>query len=81
MTAGRTTDLVLRIATQDAGVAIGDHDLPDLPASMVQILGNSRRTGAQPIASSLVGRTETEWVLQGGESFRFTVARNKRVSE
>ena len=78
---GRRTELVLRVATQDAGVAIGDHDLPDLPASMVQILGNGRRTGAQPIASSLVGRTETEWVLQGGESFRFTVARNKRVSE
>ena len=78
---GRRTELVLRVATQDAGVAIGDHDLPDLPASMVQILGNGRRTGAQPIASSLIGRTDTEWVLQGSDSFRFTVARNKRISE
>jgi SpoIVB peptidase S55 len=78
---GRRTELVLRVATQDVGVAIGDHDLPDLPASMVQILGNGRRTGASPIASSLIGRTETEWVLQGSDSFRFMVARNKRVSE
>ena len=79
--AGRRTELVLRVATQDAGVAIGDHDLPDLPASMVQILGNGRRTGATPIASALVGRTDTDWVLQGSDSFRFTVARNKRVQE
>jgi hypothetical protein len=78
---GRKTTLVVRVATQDVGVAIGDHDLPDLPASMVQILGNGRRTGALPIASALVSRTETEWVLQGSDSFRFTVARNKRISE
>jgi hypothetical protein len=78
---GRRTELVLRVATQDGGVALGDHDLPDLPASMVQILGNGRRTGAMPIASSLVGRADTEWVLQGSDSFRFTVARNKRISE
>jgi SpoIVB peptidase S55 len=78
---GRRTELVLRVATQDGGVAIGDHDLPDLPASMVQILGSGRKTGAMPIASALVGRAETEWVLQGSDSFRFTVARNKRVSD
>jgi hypothetical protein len=77
---GRRTNLVMRVSTPEAGVTIGDHALPDLPASMVQILGSGRRTGAQPITGSVSGRTETPWVLQGSDSFRFTVSRNKRIS-
>lgn len=76
----KRSTLVLRVATQDVGVAIGDQALPDLPPSMVQILGAGRRTGAQTIAGSVVGRTETPWVLQGADSFRFTVSRNKKLS-
>ena len=46
---------------------------------MVQILGNSRRTGAQTISGALVSRQATDWVVQGSESVRFRVSRNKRV--
>jgi hypothetical protein len=76
----RRSTLVMRIPTQDVGVAIGDVALPDLPPSMVQILGSGRRTGAQAIGGAVVGRTATEWVLQGADSFRFTVTKNKRLS-
>jgi hypothetical protein len=46
---------------------------------MVQILGETRRTGAQPMGGALVARQATNWVVQGAESVRFTVARNKRA--
>jgi hypothetical protein len=76
----RRSTLVMRVPTQDVGVALGDVALPDLPPSMVQILGSGRRTGAQTISGAVVGRTETDWVLQGADSFRFTVTRNKKLS-
>ena len=48
---------------------------------MVQILGHSRRTGAQPMASALVARHPTDWVVQGTESVRFTVSRDNKVTK
>ena len=53
--------------------------LPNLPPSMVQILGNSRRTGAQTMGGALVSRKSTDWVFQGSESVRFTVTKNKKT--
>jgi hypothetical protein len=75
----RRTNLVVRVPTSAVGVALDGKALPDLPASMVQILGNTRRTGAQPVTGALVARQSTKWVLQGSESVRFTVAKNKKV--
>jgi hypothetical protein len=75
----KRTRLVLRVPRNAVGVALDGKALPDLPASMVQILGSSRRTGAQTIADALVSGQTTPWVLQGSESIRFTVTRHKRV--
>jgi hypothetical protein len=80
-TAAKRTNLVLRIPINALGVAIGGTSLPNLPPSMVQILGGSRRTGAQPVAGALVARQNTGWVVQGNESVRFTVSKNKRVEK
>jgi hypothetical protein len=77
----RRTNLVLRVPHGAAGVALNGKSLPNLPPSMVQILGNSRRTGAQPMADALVARQATTWVVEGSESVHFRVARNKRVVE
>ena len=76
----RRTHLVLRIPTRDVGVTLGDQALPNLPPSMVQMLGTGRRTGAQPIAGAVVGTVETPFVLQGADSFQFTVSRNKKAT-
>jgi hypothetical protein len=78
--AAKRSTLVLRVPTGAVGVSLGDQALPDLPPSMVQILGGGRRTGAQTISGSVVGRTETPWVLNGADSFRFTVSRNRKVT-
>jgi hypothetical protein len=79
-TSVKRTNLVLRVPINAAGVALEGHSLPNLPPSMVQILGSTRRTGAQTMGGALVARQPTEWVVQGLESVRFTVTKNKRLS-
>ena len=43
------------------------------------ILGNSKRTGAQTVSSSIFTRQPTEWVVQGGEIIKFTVTKNNKI--
>ena len=71
--------MVVRVPIGSTGVALGGKALPNLPPSMVQILGNSRRTGAQPMGGALVSKQQTRWVVQGTESVRFSVTKNKKV--
>jgi hypothetical protein len=77
-TSAKRTNLVLRVPVSGQGVALKGKSLPQLPPSLVHILGHTRRTGAQTLAGSLVARQPTEWVVQGSESVRFTVSKLKR---
>lgn len=79
-TSVKRTNLVVRVPLDAAGVALDGNSLPDLPPSMVQILGNTRKTGAQSMGSALVSREPTNWVIQGSESARFTVTKIKKFS-
>ncbi len=76
--AARRTNLTMRVPIGGAGVALQGKTLPDLPPSMVQILGNGRKTGVQTINSALVARAATAWVVNGADTVRFQVAKNKR---
>jgi hypothetical protein len=78
-TAAKRTNIVVRVPINAVGVALAGKSLPNLPPSMVQILGNSRRTGAQTMAGALVSRKATDYVFQGSESIKFTVTKNKKV--
>ncbi|HWG46047.1 MAG TPA: SpoIVB peptidase S55 domain-containing protein [Gemmataceae bacterium] len=80
-TSVKRTNLVMRMPVADAGVALSGKALPHLPPSMVQILGNGRRTGAQTMSSALVSRQPTDWVIQGSEIVRFSVVRHKKAQE
>ena len=77
--AAKRTSLVLRVSTGANGVSIEGKALPNLPPSMVAILGNSKRTGAQTVGGSLVARQATEWVVTGGEIIKFTVTKNNKI--
>jgi SpoIVB peptidase S55 len=77
----KRTNLVLRVPIGATGVAVGGTSLPKLPASMVQVLGNGRRTGAQPVGEALTARQPTDWVIQGTETVHFTVAARKRTPD
>ena len=74
----KRTNLVLRLPTGDSGVALEGRALPNLPPSMVHILANGRRTGAQTLRQTLVARKATDWVIQGSETVRFTVSKLPR---
>jgi hypothetical protein len=74
------TNVVMRLPLPHAGVAVNGKTLPNLPPSMVQILGNSRRTGAQTITGALVARQPTAWVIQGSETVRLHVVKHKNTS-
>jgi hypothetical protein len=78
-TSAKRTNLVVRVPVNAAGVALNGKSLPNLPPSMVQILSTTRRTGAQTMGGALVSRQATDWVVQGTESVRFQVSKNKRV--
>jgi hypothetical protein len=80
-TQAKRTNLVLRVPVNAVGVALDGKSLPNLPPSMVTILGQSRRTGAQTMGGALVGRQATEWVVQGTDSVKFAVAKNKKTTE
>lgn len=79
ITGAKRTNLTVRLAISGTGVMVDGKSLPNLPGSMVQILGAGRRTGAQTINSALVARHATEWVIGGSDSLRFTVAKNKKT--
>lgn len=76
----KRTNLVVRVPINAVGVTLGDKSLPQLPPSMVHILGHTRRTGSQPIGGALVSRQQTDWVVQGSEAVRFTVTKNKKTN-
>jgi hypothetical protein len=80
-TSVRRTNLVMRLPLPRSGVAVNGRALPNLPPSMVQILGNSRRSGAQTLNSALVVRKPTPWVIQGSETVRFHVVKHKKTRD
>jgi hypothetical protein len=76
----KRTNLAMRIPLNTgAGVATGGKTLSNLPPSMVQILSSSKRTNTQTLYSALVARAGTSYVIQGADSLRFQVTKNKRA--
>src|SRR5262245_62152369 len=69
-TDAKRTNLVARLPVPGAGVAMDGKAMPNLPPSMVTILGNSRKSGAQTMGRSVVARHPTDWVVLGSESVR-----------
>lgn len=81
VTGARRDHLALRVPTRDVGVHLDGKNLPDLPASMVQILSGTKRGGlVQPIKSALTVRAATPYVLQGSRTIAFRVVRNKAAT-
>jgi hypothetical protein len=76
----KRTNLLVRVPIGGGGVALQGKALPDLPPSMVQILGGARKTGVQTINSALVGRAAIGCVVMGADTVRFQVSKNKKTS-
>jgi hypothetical protein len=48
---------------------------------MVHMLAHAKRTGHQPMGAALVAQKPVPWVVQGGETVKFAVAKNKKVTD
>jgi len=77
----KRNNLVVRVPLGATGVSLAGKDLPQLPGSMVQILGSGRRTGSQTIGSALSARRATDWIIQGQESVTFRVAKDRKITD
>ena len=75
----RRNHLAVRISLPQRGVVLEKESLPQLPGSMAEMLSDSREAKALPLGSALVSHHPTDWCLQGSETIKFTVSRNKQV--
>lgn len=69
--------IALRLPTKSSGVTLEANAYPKLPGSMVQILGQGRRTGPQLTHEALTVRQPTPWIIQGSEVVSFQVRSGK----
>jgi hypothetical protein len=78
--AAKRTTLVMRTPIGPHGVVSDGKALPNLPASMVQMMSNARKSGAMTMGKSLVARAPTGWVIQGSEQAKFRVTKNVKAT-
>jgi hypothetical protein len=70
----KRTSLAARVPLKADGVVLGSKALPALPPGMVQLLGQTRKTGTQLLGASISVSKPTEWVIVGFDTVSFTVA-------
>jgi hypothetical protein len=80
LASARRTHLAARLTVPSAGVTVNGQALPRLPGSMVEMLANGRRSGAQTMPVAVVAEQPTDWVVQGGQAVKFAVSRARRVT-
>lgn len=76
--AERRTNLYARVMTREQGVSTAGAALPELPASLAQILTSRRQSGVLPIRTEIVVRRETPWVIEGSQLLSFQVVEDKK---
>ncbi|QEH33259.1 SpoIVB peptidase S55 [Aquisphaera giovannonii] len=79
-TGPRRTAVYAHIATPERGLAIGGHDLPNLPGSARAAFASRKEVAAQTIRTDLVAVTPAAWVVEGSQSLKFNVARDAGLS-
>ncbi|HLW68665.1 MAG TPA: SpoIVB peptidase S55 domain-containing protein [Gemmataceae bacterium] len=80
LAAAKRTNLTLRLPLPASGVALDGKALPNLPPSMVQTFSQTHRTAVQSISKAVESKQPVPWVIQGSETVRINVTKNKRTS-
>ncbi|WP_250846653.1 SpoIVB peptidase S55 domain-containing protein [Aquisphaera insulae] len=76
----RRTAVYGHVATPERGLAVGGHELPNLPGSARAAFASRKEVAPQPIRSDLITARPVGWVVEGSQSLRFTVARDPGLS-
>jgi len=74
------TSLFLHIPMQDRGLAVEGQSLPDLPGSARALFNSKRQTQDAMVRSDLVQASSTPYVVEGSQTLRFQVVKDKAVS-
>ncbi|MFO8011855.1 MAG: SpoIVB peptidase S55 domain-containing protein [Phycisphaerae bacterium] len=67
--------LYVRLERPGRGIAIGQEELPNLPASMRSVLTTSARRQVTPVRPTRVTTVPMDWVVTGGRKLTVTVDR------
>lgn len=70
------TDLVFRLSQGASGVAVEGREMPDLPASVISVLGKQPPMEVQPFLQPVVHRERTEFVVVGQHQVQVNVIRD-----
>ncbi|MFO0910296.1 MAG: SpoIVB peptidase S55 domain-containing protein [Isosphaeraceae bacterium] len=76
----RRTAIYLHVALPDRGLAVQGQPLPNLPGSARAVFATNRVTQDPTIRADLVAQATTPWVVEGGQSLRFTVVKDAGLS-
>jgi hypothetical protein len=68
------------VSTPEKGLAVAGQELPNLPGSVRAAFASRREVPAQVLRSDLIAVSSTSWVVEGGQSLRFTVAKDAGLS-
>jgi hypothetical protein len=72
----RRDRLYVRLERPGRGIAIGQEELPNLPASMRSVLTTSARRQVTPVQPTRVTTVPMDWVVTGGRKLTITVDRD-----
>jgi hypothetical protein len=76
----KRTALYLHVPLHDRGLSVEGQRLPNLPGSVRAIFSSSRQTADPQIKADLIATLETPWVVEGSESIKFTVVKDRELS-
>jgi len=79
-TGPKRTALFAHVPTPDRGVAIQGQDLPNLPGSARAVFSSKKEVPVAPIRADVVRTIDTDWVLEGNHTLRFSVAKDTGLS-
>lgn len=79
-TSPRRTTVYAHVLLPERGLSVHGQPLPNLPASARAVFTSGRETSEPTLRSDLVRHAETSWVLEGGQSLRFSVVKDAALS-
>jgi hypothetical protein len=77
----KRTALYLHVPLPDRGLSVRGQPLPHLPGSARAVFAGARETHQPAIRADLIASVPTPWVVEGSETIKFTVVKDRGISE
>jgi hypothetical protein len=77
----KRTAIFLHIPAPERGLAVQGEVLPNLPGSTRAVFANGRHSPAPPIRADVIESIDTNWVVEGSHSLKFTVVKDSDLSK